>query len=642
MTTSRFHGRILSSIAAFFLATQILTAQNIIHVPVDQPTIQDAINAANNGDTVLVAPGTYIENLNFNGKAITVTSSGGPAVTIVDGNAKAPVAIFNTNEGPNSVLNGFTLQNGLATGALPEGNFGGGIFIFFSSPTITNNLITGNHATCGLGITIEGGSAVIRGNTITGNNLTASSGCGGGIEIMGGSLVDPPATPLIVGNTITNNNLAAGPINGGSGGGIGVDGISSPIIRNNYIAGNTAYYFGGGIYLTSSSTPVVVQNIIVNNSVGAGGSGGGITVESPNAATDVIINNTIVGNTAVDGSSGIFTNVLSGSTISNNIVVAPAGQTAIVCSSFSATSPPSFSHNDAFASGGGPAWSSNCAGFAQSNGNISADPQFADAANGNYHLQAGSAAIDAGDNTDPDLPQQDYDGNPRIVDGNNDCVSTVDLGAYELPGGAANVSFSSGILSFSSQPIGTSSSPQTATLTNTGAGCFQFAGTQITSDFTQTNTCATAGVPGGGSCAYNVTFTPAVTGLRTGTLTVTGSDGLTKSAPAVSLSGTGTDFSVAASPTSGTVKHGQSIQFNIAVAPVAGQFNPSVSLSCAGLPGFVGCAFSPSVVVPGGNGASSVLTISTGARAARGTFNISVIGQSGSLQHSATITVTVK
>src|SRR5207249_11972489 len=54
-------------------------------VPAGQPTIQAAINAASNGDTVLVAPGTYHENINFMGKGITVTSSGGPSVTTIDG-----------------------------------------------------------------------------------------------------------------------------------------------------------------------------------------------------------------------------------------------------------------------------------------------------------------------------------------------------------------------------------------------------------------------------------------------------------------------------------------------------------------------------------------------------------------------------
>src|SRR5437870_11939876 len=87
-----------------------------INVPAGQPTIQAAINAAANGDTVLVAPGTYYENINFMGKAITVTSSGGPSVTTIDGGAAGSVVAFTSNEGTNSVLSGFTITNGLGGG----------------------------------------------------------------------------------------------------------------------------------------------------------------------------------------------------------------------------------------------------------------------------------------------------------------------------------------------------------------------------------------------------------------------------------------------------------------------------------------------------------------------------------------------
>ena len=90
-------------------------AASIIHVPGDRPTIQAGINAASSGDIVLVAPGTYIENINFMGKAITVKSSNGPKYTIIDGNGAAPVAAFVSNEGTKSILNGFTLQNGVGT-----------------------------------------------------------------------------------------------------------------------------------------------------------------------------------------------------------------------------------------------------------------------------------------------------------------------------------------------------------------------------------------------------------------------------------------------------------------------------------------------------------------------------------------------
>jgi hypothetical protein len=85
-----------------------------INVPKDQPTIQAGINAANNGDTVLVAPGTYAENIDFLGKAITVGSSQGPRVTTITINAGCGVT-FDHGEGLNSVLKGFSLKGGVDT-----------------------------------------------------------------------------------------------------------------------------------------------------------------------------------------------------------------------------------------------------------------------------------------------------------------------------------------------------------------------------------------------------------------------------------------------------------------------------------------------------------------------------------------------
>lgn len=718
------------------VCVQAAHAQTTIHVPADQPTIQAAISAAQPGDTVLVAPGTYLEHLDFQSKAITITSSDGAGVTIVDGGGTGPVVTFQSGEGTGSVLNGLTLRNGAPSNTFPLFNVGGGIAIVNSSPTITGNVITGNHAICGIGMEIRGGSAVVRGNTITGNTQAGGDGgCGGGgIEITG-DFSHPIATPLISGNTITNNSL----LGGGFGGGIEVAFNAAPTIQNNFISGNAVFNNGGGIDIESNAgTPIVVtQNIIVNNSTGGGGSGAGISA----SANSVLTANTIVGNTAFDGSSGIFADRFSPITISNNIVVAAAGQTGIVCSQFSSTFP-SFSHNDV-TSASGQSFSSNCASTAQGNGNISLDPQFVNANGGDYHLQSTSPAIDAGDNNAPNFPHQDYDNNPRIVDGNNDCTDTVDIGAYELQA-SVQASFSPASLSFANQVVNTTSNAQPVTLSATGNSCLKVS-LAVTGDFAQSNTCG-AGIPAGQSCVVNVTFTPSATGLRTGTLslngnaasvslsgtgiipatisvapsalnfgnqtvgtesaaqtlTVTNTGGSTLHinsllvsgdpdfftltnncvggpgvAPggsctaqvvfsphtagagaatltigsdaangpvSVSLSGTGVDFAVSASPSSLSVRSGHQVQTAIKVSAVGGSFSKAVGLGCSGLPQGATCAFSPASVVPGTTSASSTLTINTqisGTKTPRGTHQITVNGNSNGLVHSVVITLTV-
>lgn len=74
--------------------------------------IQDGVDIAVAGDTVLVSPGTYVENVNFQGKEITIKSSDGPSVTMIDGGNVEAVVHFVNNEGPASILEGFTLTNG--------------------------------------------------------------------------------------------------------------------------------------------------------------------------------------------------------------------------------------------------------------------------------------------------------------------------------------------------------------------------------------------------------------------------------------------------------------------------------------------------------------------------------------------------
>ena len=231
---------------------------NVLTVPGQYPSIQGAIYASTDGDTVLVANGTYTgpgnTNLDFVGKAILVTSEFGPDSCIIDCQSSGRGFYFHSGESPSADLCGFKIINGYAP--LPGG---GGIYCEANSnPTIRNNTISGNTIQpwgSGGGILCSNSSPLILDNTISG------SPTGSGLICYSNS------NPLINGNIISGNYAAPY----GYGGGIFINSYSHPIISNNIICENYATY-GGAIAVWNGSTAIITHSTIVANDASVVGS----------------------------------------------------------------------------------------------------------------------------------------------------------------------------------------------------------------------------------------------------------------------------------------------------------------------------------------------------------------------------------
>ena len=142
------------------------------------------------------------------------------------------------------------------------------------------------------------------------------------------------------------------------------------------------------------------------------------------------MNNTIVGGGGGNQGSAVYATGFDNQVqFLNNLVIGLSGQKAVNCDATYSQQPPSFKSNDVY-SPNGIGLAGTCAAQSSQNGNLSADPQFVNASARDFHLQPSSPGVDAGDNNAANLPPTDYEGNPRVLDGNNDCVSAVEPCRY--------------------------------------------------------------------------------------------------------------------------------------------------------------------------------------------------------------------
>jgi parallel beta-helix repeat protein/predicted outer membrane repeat protein len=422
-------------------------------VPSQYATIQAAIDASVDWDEVVIADGTYTGagnwSLHFDGKRIRMRSaSGDPALCVIDAEHASRTLYFNTTaEDPNSIIEGLTFTRGM-------------VQLRNSSPTFKNCVMTATSAYRGPGVHLRQGSdATFKGCIIEGNTA----------DWEGGGIYCSESSPTLEKCTISGNSATA------FGGGISCYDYSSPILTECKIVGNTAGSSGGGVFCSRYSSPTFEYCTIGGNS--ATYSEGGVTCVDHSSPT--FIGCRIEGNVAGSDAGGIGCITSSEPTLTNCILSRNrAGQNggAIYCSQVDLTiTNCTICFNTAVDHGGGAylsdshptiknsiVWGNSPDQFSLhtgsdllveycdvqggwvGHGNIPHDPQFRDTdgpdndpntwEDNDHRLMAGSACIDEGNNGDvPGGVLHDMDGLPRVVNGDGDMTTIVDMGASERP-----------------------------------------------------------------------------------------------------------------------------------------------------------------------------------------------------------------
>jgi len=315
---------------------------------------------------------------------------------IVDDNLDNSYSVVTGVDG--ATIDGFTVTDGYA-GATGMGQTnGGGMYNYGSSPTVTNCTFSGNSAD-------DAGGGMYNVNTSlpTVTNCTFSDNSA---EWGGGGMANSGSSPTVTNCTFSGNTAGSG------GGGMYNVNTSLPTVTNCTFSDNSAEWDGGGM-ANSGSSPTVTNCTFSGNSAGSVGGGMNNFSSSP-----TVTNCTFSGNSADDYGGGMYNDgtwaqtvpFLSYPAVANcilwgGVIINESGSNAAVTFS-------------------------DIQGGYEGTGNIDEDPMFVSTTD--LHLQSTSPCIDTGSNEAvPDDVTTDLDGNPRIVDGNDDSTATVDMGAYE-------------------------------------------------------------------------------------------------------------------------------------------------------------------------------------------------------------------
>lgn len=378
----------------------------VLRVPEDHATIQAALDAANHGDHIDVAPGVYSESIDFVGKRVELFSRDGPGATTIAGvSATEATVTFESDETTASALRGFTIRDG-----------DGGVYIE-SGATVEDNVIEDNDAGFGGGIYVRFGDARILNNTIRSNHATVE---GGGARMVGSTT----GRVEFEGNRVEGNTAARGA-------GVAAREVAQLSIRDNRVIGNAATIEGGGMWLDGESDfePLRVhQNLVAGNTAP---SLPGLRVGAADGRSPEILQNTIATNTTttfpgVAGALGVELGAAA-PTIANNLFESPGQAPAVACDAAGSL----FLANQ-FHSRFGDAWTSGCGLVDGQEGTRDEDPRFVGPLIADWRLLPESSAADSGDDATASPFITDLAGSPRFVDATGAGMPRVDRGAFEL------------------------------------------------------------------------------------------------------------------------------------------------------------------------------------------------------------------